>query len=102
MGSFSDPTTAPSKLVGVVVAGNIDIRGSSTVDGSIIVTGDGAGNTTQGWFGPSDGDTQSGTMENGTYGKLNIRFNPHRPLPDGINIPIDIEPYSDTYSEMVQ
>ncbi len=39
MGSFTDPTQAPSTLVGVVVSGNIDIRGTSTVDGSIIVTG---------------------------------------------------------------
>jgi hypothetical protein len=52
MGSFTDPSKAPSTLVGVVVAGNIDIRGSSKVDGSIIVTGDGAGSTTMGWFGP--------------------------------------------------
>jgi hypothetical protein len=103
MGSFSDPTTAPSKLVGVVVAGNIDIRGSSTVDGSLIVTGDGAGNTTQGWFGTSDGDTNADVAaNNGGYGKLNIRFNPHRPLPDGINIPIDIVADSNTYSELVQ
>ena len=48
MGSFTDPAKAPSTLIGVVVAGNIDIRGTSVVDGSIIVTGDGAGNTTLG------------------------------------------------------
>ena len=57
MGSFTDPAAAPSTLVGVCVAGNIDIRGQSVVDGSIIVTGDGAGNTTQGWFGTSDSST---------------------------------------------
>ena len=35
MGSFTNPNNAPSTLVGVVVAGNIDIRGTSSVDGSI-------------------------------------------------------------------
>lgn len=103
MGSFTDPSKAPSTLVGVVVAGNIDIRGTSVVDGSIIVTGDGAGNTTQGWFGPSDNDTTSDTqMPEGGYGRLNIRYNPYRPLPDGINVMIDILPDISTYQEGVQ
>ncbi len=100
MGSFTDPSQAPSTLVGVVVAGNIDIRGSSYVDGSIIVTGDGAGNTTQGWFGPSDASTDVTTpMPEGGYGHLNIRYNPYRALPDGINIAIDILPDITTYGE---
>ena len=74
MGSFTDPSQAPSTLIGVVVTGNIDIRGSSVVDGSIIVTGDGAGNTTQGWFGPSDSSTDPNTaMPQGGWGHLNIR-----------------------------
>jgi hypothetical protein len=102
MGSFQDPSAAPSTLIGVVVAGNIDIRGSSVVDGSIIVTGDGAGNTTGGWFGPSDGQTDVGADKNGRYGRLNVRFNPLRALPDGINIPIEIIADSNTYSEFVQ
>lgn len=103
MGSFTDPSAAPSKLVGVVVAGNIDIRGTSVVDGSIIVTGDGAGNTTQGWFGPSDSDTTSDTqMPEGGYGRLNIRYNPTRPLPDGINVMIDIVPDLQTYQEIAK
>jgi hypothetical protein len=100
MGSFTTPGTAPSTLVGVVVAGNLDIRGSSIVDGSIIVTGDGAGNTTQGWFGPSDANTDpSGVMPEGGYGRLTVRYNPNRPLPDGINLAIDIMPEIDSYSE---
>lgn len=100
MGSFTDPGKAPSRLVGVVVAGNIDIRGSSVVDGSIIVTGDGAGNTTQGWFGPSDAATEpTGAMPEGGWGRLSIVYNRYRPLPDGINIPIDIVPDINTYSE---
>jgi len=100
MGSFTDPAAAPSTLVGVVVAGNIDIRGSGLVDGSIIVTGDGAGNTTMGWFGPSDSSTDpSSPMPEGGWGKLNIRYNPYRALPDGINVAIDILPDVSTYTE---
>ncbi|HRK31657.1 MAG TPA: pilus assembly PilX N-terminal domain-containing protein [Tepidisphaeraceae bacterium] len=99
MGSFTNPTAAPSTLVGVVVAGNIDIRGTSIVDGSIIVTGDGAGNTTLGYFGPSDGDTNPSAMPEGGYGKLIVRYNPNRALPDGINIPIDVLADVTTYRE---
>lgn len=100
MGSFTAPGSAPSTLVGVVVAGNIDIRGKSVVDGSIIVTGDGAGNTTQGWFGPSDSSTEASTeMPEGGFGRLNVRYNPNRALPDGINVPIDILPDTGTYAE---
>jgi hypothetical protein len=99
MGSFTDPTQAPSTLVGVVVAGNIDIRGTSTVDGSVIITGDGAGNTTLAYFGPSDSDTDPGVMPEGGYGRLNIRYNPTRALPDGINLPIDFMPDVASYEE---
>lgn len=100
MGSFTDPSAAPSTLIGVVVAGNLDIRGSGIVDGSIIITGDGAGNTTQGWFGPSDASTDpSSPMPEGGWGRLNIRYNQYRALPDGINIAIDILPEIDTYLE---
>ena len=101
MGSFTDPSKAPSTLIGVVVAGNIDIRGSSSVDGSIIITGDGAGNTTLAYFGASDGDTSVVANPEGGFGRLNIRYNPTRTLPDGINIPIDILPIPATYSESV-
>jgi hypothetical protein len=93
MGSFTDPAKAPSTLKGVVVAGNIDIRGSSLIDGSIIVTGDGAGNTTLGWFGASDSETETaGEMPEGGYGRLDIRYNPYLPLPDGINMAIQLLP----------
>lgn len=102
MGSFTDPNAAPSTLIGVVVAGNIDIRGYSSVDGSIIITGDGAGNTTLAYFGASDNDTNANAMPEGGYGKLNIRYNPNRALPDGINIPIDILPDPSTYRELTQ
>ena len=103
MGSFIDPNAAPSTLMGVVVAGNIDIRGNELVDGSIIVTGDGAGNTTLGWFGNNDGDTDPNAVPTeGGWGKLDIRYNPYRALPDGINIPIDILPQPGSYAEAVQ
>ena len=99
MGSFTNPDAAPSTLVGVVVAGNIDIRGTSAVDGSIIITGDGAGNTTLGYFGPSDSDTNPTALPEGGYGRLNIRYNPTRALPDGINVAVDITADVNTYEE---
>jgi len=103
MGSFTDPNSAPSTLIGVVVAGNIDIRGSSNVDGSIIITGDGAGNTTLAYFGASDASTDPNSpMPEGGWGRLNIRYNPHRALPDGINLAIDLMPVIGTYSENVK
>ncbi len=99
MGSFTNPDAAPSTLIGVVVAGNIDIRGTSVIDGSLIVTGDGAGNTTLGYFGASDSDTNPSALPEGGFGRLNIRYNPHRALPDGINVAIDITPDAMTYRE---
>ncbi|HVT90163.1 MAG TPA: pilus assembly PilX N-terminal domain-containing protein [Tepidisphaeraceae bacterium] len=99
MGSFTDPSHSPSTLIGVVVAGNLDIRGTSNVDGAIIITGDGAGNTTLGYFGPDDAQSTPSAMPEGGFGKLNIRYNPYRALPDGINIAIDITPTTSTYSE---
>jgi len=100
MGSFTDPAKAPSTMVGVVVAGNLDIRGSSYVDGSIIVTGNGAANTTLGWFGSSDASTDpTAPMPEGGWGKIDIRYNPYRPLPDGINLAIDLTPQPETYVE---
>lgn len=102
MGSFSDPTQAPSTLIGVVVAGNLDIRGTSIVDGSIIITGDGAGNSTFGYFGASDGSTDTNidlSKNGGTYGRLHIRYNPYRVMPDGINISLVLTERVDTYRE---
>jgi hypothetical protein len=99
MGSFTNPGAAPSTLLGVVVAGNIDIRGTTMVDGSIIVTGDGSGNTTLGYFGPNDGDTSAVALPEGGFGMLGIHYNPYRTLPDGINLPIMITGRIDTYRE---
>jgi hypothetical protein len=72
------------------------------VDGSIIITGDGAGNTTLGYFGPRDDQTNPTAMPEGGYGRLLIRYNPYRTLPDGINVPIDLMPQIDTYREGTQ
>ncbi len=100
MGSFERPGEAPSTMKGVVVAGNIDIRGTGVVDGSVIVVGDGAGNTTLGYFGNRDSDTDAGANpETGGYGRLNIRYNPFRALPDGINIHVTVDPVPHTYQE---
>src|SRR5262249_53485826 len=93
-----DPNSAPSKLVGVVVAGNIDIRGSSTIDGSIIVTGNGAGNTTLAYFGSSDSSSNPTAMPEGGYGRLYMRYNPTRSMPNGISIPVSLTPSTTTYS----
>lgn len=99
MGSYTDPASAPSTMIGVVVVGNIDIRGTTLVDGSIIVTGDGAGNTTLGYFGDSDSSTDPNSVPAEGWGKINLRYNPNRPLPNGINVAIDILPNSATYKE---
>lgn len=97
MGSFSNPNNAPSTLLGVVVAGNIDIRGRSVVDGSIIVTGTGASNTTLGYFGSDDGSSSITQNPEGGYGRLYMRYNPTLALPYGINIPIVLTANRDSY-----
>ncbi|MDP9175400.1 MAG: hypothetical protein M3O30_16280 [Planctomycetota bacterium] len=99
MGSFVAPTQAPSTLLGVVVVGNIDIRGTTLVDGSVIVTGDGAANTTLGWFGPSDASSDPNSVPPQGWGKINLRYNPNRALPNGINIAVNITPNTTSYVE---
>ncbi|HVX85143.1 MAG TPA: hypothetical protein VH253_10045 [Phycisphaerae bacterium] len=102
MGGFTNPGANPSTLVGVVVAGNIDIRGTATVDGSLLVTGNGAGNTTLGYFGstdsgndvPSPSELPSGVS---SYGHLFFRFNPGRGMPNGITIPVVASAQINTY-----
>lgn len=86
LGSYTRPANQDSVLKGVVVAGNIDIRAKATVDGSIIVPGDGSGNTTLGWFGMTDNNESDGATPAGGYGRLYIRYNPTRALPDGIRL----------------
>lgn len=103
MGSYQAPGDNPSTLVGVVVAGNIDIRGSASVDGSLIVTGNGASNTTLGYFGTTDSGqavpslSQLPGVANGSYGHLFFRYNPGRGMPNGIKIPVSYTPQYSTY-----
>jgi hypothetical protein len=103
MGSFQNPGGNPSTLIGVVVAGNIDIRGSASVDGSLIVTGNGAENTTLGYFGSTDQGqavpplAQLPSEAKGAYGHLFFQINPSRGMPNGISIPVVYEPQYSTY-----
>lgn len=103
MGGFVNPATNTSTMVGVVVAGNIDIRGTATVDGSLLVTGIGATNTTLGYFGSTDQGqavpppSQLPAAANGSYGHLFFRFNPARGMPNGITIPVIATPRVSTY-----
>ena len=103
MGSYQNPGGNPSTLVGVVVAGNIDIRGSANVDGSLLVTGMGASNTTLGYFGSTDQgqavppQSQLPTQASGRYGHLRFQVNPGRGMPDGIAIPVVATPQYTTY-----
>ncbi len=103
MGSYVDPAANPSTLVGVVVAGNIDVRGSAIVDGSLIVAGNGAQNTTLGYFGTTDSGqavpslSQLPSTANGQYGHLYFRYNPARGMPNGIKIPVMTLPQYATY-----
>ena len=99
MGSFTNPALAPSTMVGVVVAGNIDIRGSTVVDGSLIITGDGAGNTTLSYWGNNDGASDPGAMPEGGFGRISVRYNPFRTMPDGIVTSVDLMPQVFTYQE---
>lgn len=102
MGSFTNPALAPSTLKGVVVAGNIDIRGTSVIDGSLIVTGDGAGNaSTLGYLGSSDSDTNPSTCPKADMDGCPFVTTRSR-LPDGINVSVDISPQVESYSEGVQ
>ena len=65
MGSFTDPTRRPARWSASSWRATSTSAARSTVDGSIIVTGDGAGNTTLGYFGASDGDTDAGADARG-------------------------------------
>ena len=106
MGSFINPGGNPSTLYGVVVAGNIDIRGTANVDGSLIVTGNGATNTTLGYFGSTDSGqavppiSQLPSEANGAYGHLFFRYNSSRGMPNGISIPITLSTSTATYKQI--
>ena len=114
MGTFLEPNDDGewTRLDGTIVAGVFDIRGTATIDGSIITTyeplpGEGglaqggnpaAFNTTIGYFESTAGDGE-GEIPAGGYGKIIIRYDPTRQLPDGINGPIELRGELDTYYE---
>jgi hypothetical protein len=114
MGSFNAPTD-PNEVVtleGTIVAGVFDIRGQATIDGSIITTyepvpnegtlfygGNPASfNTTIGYFESLAGDAEGEVPPEG-YGKIIIRYDPTRALPDGITGSIEVMPDKETYGE---
>lgn len=114
MGSFDAPTD-PNEIVtleGTIVAGVFDIRGQATIDGSIITTyepvpnegtlfygGNPASfNTTIGYFESAAGDAE-GEIPPGGYGKIIIRYDPNRAMPDGITGSIEVKPDQQTYAE---
>lgn len=78
MGTFNSPPTQDVQLNGTIIAGVLDIRGSASIDGALLLTfaptlgqpplvdaqGNPIGNpanynSTIGYFGPSDGDSES-------------------------------------------
>ncbi len=118
MGTFTAPTNPNevTALNGTIIAGVMDLRGQATVDGSIITTFDpqpGQGplanggnpanfNTTIGYFSSAEGDSESELPSGGARGKILIRYNPKRALPDGILGPIEVAPDNTTYVEAGQ
>ncbi len=167
IGQFNSPTDsyvpaegedAPSpqdvKLKGTIVAGVLDVRGNSEIDGTLLLTfmpvagegplqnngvavGNPAGfNCTLGYFGPDDGDGESldpttlpivdgvrvvGWDTDGDgiadvphdqarpsgaaavpfygYGRIELKWNPNLPMPDGIMLPVNILSLATTYRE---
>lgn len=78
IGNFNSPPTQNVQLQGAVIAGVLDVRGTATIDGALVLTfaptlgegpmvdslgnpvGNPAGfNATLGYFGPDDGDSES-------------------------------------------
>jgi len=114
VGTFTDPTDSGevTKLDGTIVAGVLDIRGQAEINGSIITTfepkaGEGVlaeggspanFNTTIGYFESTAGDSEAELPSTG-YGKIIIRYDPYRPIPDGITGPIELNADMDTYFE---
>jgi hypothetical protein len=114
IGTFTDPTN-PNEMTtldGTIVAGVLDVRGQARIDGAIITTHEpvpGEGtlrnggnpanfNTTLGYFESSAGDAEA-EVPSGGYGKIIIRYDPDRALPDGITGPIELRPTLATYVE---
>lgn len=114
MGTFTDPTTdGVTHLEGAIVAGVLDVRGQAVIDGAIITTfeptpgqapliegGNPANfNTTIGYFESTAGDAEA-EIPDGGFGRILIRYDPSRPLPDGIVGPIELRGEQQTWKEV--
>ncbi len=113
MGSFDDgyASSETVKLSGTIVAGLIDMRGQVEVEGTVVTTfepisdtgpviGDTSPqfNTTLGYFDSASGDLEAELPSTG-LGKITLRYNPNKYLPDGIDGPLTIEPLERTFKE---
>lgn len=167
IGQFNSPTDTFSggptgqnvQLTGTIVAGVLDARGNTSIEGTLLMTyapvlGEGPMvqygvpvgnpanyNTSLGYFGPSDGDRESldpetlpivggrrivgwdldgdGLPDLGPgetpsaaqiaagaasvpfygYGRIDLRWNPDMPMPDGIMLPLSVVPVANAYGE---
>ncbi len=115
VGSF-DNATPKVKLSGTIIAGILDVRGTVDVHGTLLMTyrpisGEGplfyggqtdAFNTTIGYFGPIDGDSEgidpSDPSFNG-FGEITLRYDADAKLPDGIPWPVRVTSEPATYVE---
>jgi len=113
----ADPTLTPKvKLKGTIIAGILDVRGTADVFGTLLMTfrpTSGVGplyyggltdafNTTIGYFGPLDGDSEGVDPANASFqgfGEITLRYDPNAKLPDGIPWPIRIDADPTTYTE---
>jgi len=112
-----DPEDTPMvRLRGTIIAGVLDVRGTADVFGSLIMTyrpTAGAGplfyggqtdafNTTIGYFGPADGDSEGAGPDDAGFagfGYIRLRYNSNALLPDGIPWPVSMESVEGTYVE---
>ena len=122
VGSFTNEvnnnldSTPRVDLKGVVVAGILDIRGTASLEGTMLMTFraepgvgplyyDGqtdAFNTTIGFFGPLDGDGEGADPSDPDFdgfGEIMLSYDPDVVLPDGIPWPILAEAIPETYRE---
>ena len=155
IGQFNSPPEQNVQLHGVIIAGVLDVRGNTSINGALLLTFNpqmGSGplqdhlgnpignpslfNTTIGYFGPNEGDEESlnpvdlpvvggvrivgwdvdgdGIADVGPfdappagstavpfngYGRVNITFDKDMVLPNGILIPMQIDPIAVTYTE---
>jgi hypothetical protein len=113
VGTFAGVSEATPKvhLSGVIVAGIIDLRGDIRIDGTLLTTFEPRSNegpvigetspnfnTTLGYFAKTSGDMEANTLPNG-LGKIQIRYDPTLPLPDGITAPVSLTPLRPSFFE---